>query len=188
MPSSQPVTPNLCCLRGFTLTEMLVTLAVLCILIALAAPSFWRLIIDTRMTTEANQFLTTLHLTRSEAIKRNRRVTLCKSSDGRLCTTAGNWEQGWIVFVDDAAIGLREPKDELLRVHGPLSRGSALTGNYHIVHYISYLPNGQTRTATGAMQGGKLTLCSGLSATKGRQIVIATGSGRPRIDTVHPDC
>lgn len=176
------------CLRGFTLTEMLVAVAVLCILTALTAPSFWRLIVDMRMTTEANAFLTTLHLTRSEAIKRNRRVTLCKSGDGLSCTPAGNWEQGWIVFVDDAPVGKRDPNDELLRVHGPLSRGSALIGNLHVMHYISYLPNGQSRTANGAMQGGTLTLCSGLAATKGRSIVIATGPGRPRVSLDYPDC
>ena len=174
-------------LRGFTLTEMLVTLTVLCILLALSAPSFWRLIIDTRMTTEANQFLTALHLTRSEAIKRNRRVTLCKSSDGHFCTTTGNWEQGWIIFVDNLPAGTREPNEARLRVHSALTRGSALIGNLPVRHYISYLPNGQTRTANGALQGGRLTLC-GAPSTKGRDIVIALGPGRPRIDPLHPDC
>lgn len=167
---------------------MLVTVLVLCILMTLAVPSFLRLIIDARMTTEANEFLTMLHLTRSEAIKRNSRVTICKSSDGMACSVSGNWNQGWIVFVDSGTIGTRDAADILLRVRGALSQGSILTGNYYVMNYISYLPNGQTRTANGAMQGGTLTLCSNFSSTKGRNIVIATGPGRPRINIDHPDC
>jgi len=175
-------------LRGFTLTEMMVALIVLCILVTLAIPSFLRLIVNTRMTTEANDFLTMLHLTRSEAIKRNRRVTMCKSGDGISCSANGNWNQGWIIFVDDDTIGTREPTDALLRVRNALSTSSTLSGNLHLANYVSYLPNGQSKKANGAMQGGTLTLCSSMSSTKGRSIVIATGTGRPRIDTAYPDC
>jgi type IV fimbrial biogenesis protein FimT len=174
--------------RAFTLTEMMVTLVILCILAILAIPSLSRLAANTRMSTEASELLSMLHLTRSEAIKRNHRVTICKSRDGKHCSQEGDWSQGWIIYVDGAAIGMRDENDILLRVHGALSRSSTLTGNTHVADYISYLPNGQSKKANGAMQGGTLTLCSNTPAVPGRSIVITTGPGRPRLKAEHPDC
>jgi len=77
--------------RGFTLTELMVTLAVAAVLIAIAAPSYRDFILDTGMSAEANEFLTTVNFARSEAVKRNVRVTMCRSSDGAGCANAGNW-------------------------------------------------------------------------------------------------
>ena len=70
---------------GFTMIELMVTVVILAVLVALAAPSYHRLVIDSRMTAQSNDFLTALHFTRSEAVKRNTTVTMCKSADGAAC-------------------------------------------------------------------------------------------------------
>lgn len=83
-------------MRGFTIVELAVTVAVLAILLAIAAPSFKEIMLGTKLTSQANSLVASAHLARGEAIKRNQPVRLCASSDGASC--AGSWEQGWIVI------------------------------------------------------------------------------------------
>ncbi len=81
----------------------MIGLAVLVILITVALPSMRSTIQNNRMTAQANSFLTAFQLARTEAVKRRAPVSICASSDGASCT--GDWEDGWIVFVDGNAAG-----------------------------------------------------------------------------------
>jgi prepilin-type N-terminal cleavage/methylation domain-containing protein len=90
---------------GLTLVELLVTIAVLGVLLGIGIPAFGGLAQDNRLSTTTNRLVGALHLTRSEAVRRNARVTICSSADGEYCATEGGWEQGWIVFVDTGATG-----------------------------------------------------------------------------------
>ncbi|MGK0172810.1 MAG: type IV fimbrial biogenesis protein FimT, partial [Gammaproteobacteria bacterium] len=91
---------------GLTLIELLVTVAVAAILAALAVPSFNDFIKNERIVAEANDIVAALYLARTEALKRNRRVTVCPSADADAaapsCTidSAGNWSSGYIIFTD----------------------------------------------------------------------------------------
>ena len=84
--------------RGFSLVELMVALAVAAILLGIAIPSFDSFILKDRLSTYASAFSASARLARSEALKRNTPVTLCKSSNGSTCVTSGSWEQGWIVL------------------------------------------------------------------------------------------
>jgi type IV fimbrial biogenesis protein FimT len=75
--------------RGFTIIELMITLAIAAILITLAAPSFKSFILDQRVRTASFEVLSTLNFARSEAIKRNANVTVTPA--------AGGWSNGWTV-------------------------------------------------------------------------------------------
>lgn len=89
--------------RGFTMIEMLMAIVILAILAALAVPSFRNASLSSALGSAADNLMASVQLARSEAIKRNRVITLCTSADGATCATGG-WQQGWIVV--DAATGV----------------------------------------------------------------------------------
>jgi type IV fimbrial biogenesis protein FimT len=87
---------------GFTIIELMVTLVVLAVLIAMVAPAFNSLIQRNTSTALGEEFVTALNFARSEAIKRRAPVSICASNDaGTSC--GDDWSNGWIVFIDEAA-------------------------------------------------------------------------------------
>lgn len=43
-----------------------------------------------------------LEYARQEAVRLEATVTICPSKDGRSCQEGGDWQQGWLIFTDDA--------------------------------------------------------------------------------------
>ena len=78
---------------GFTLIELMVTLALMAIMMVLAAPSFITFQRNSELTTTANSFLATLASARAEAMKRQLRTFV-------IPLTPGDWTSGWVAFVD----------------------------------------------------------------------------------------
>lgn len=74
---------------GFTLIELMVTIAVAAILATLAAPSFREYIVSQRIKNASFDLITALTLTRSEAITRNADVDLLR--------TGADWVNGWTI-------------------------------------------------------------------------------------------
>ena len=161
--------------RGFTLIELLVAMSVLAILVTVAIPAYSNMLTSHRLTTQANDFLGALHFARSEAIKRNGRVVVCKSSSGESCADSGDWQQGWIVFEDANNNASLDDAEALLRRRQALDAGFVMT-------YVSYTPLGLTKKTSGAFQAGTITLCPpDGSAGEARQVVVSI-TGRPRIN------
>lgn len=104
---------------GFTLIELMVTLAVAAILATLAAPSIRDFIVRSQMTNLGNEFTATILKARNEAVNRNTCVTVCMSSSAAnaspACTTSGtDWQVGWIAFLNPTCdSGLNKPTDDI---------------------------------------------------------------------------
>ena len=106
--------------RGFTLLELLVTIAVAAILVAVAFPSYRGVVDRNTIAARVNDLVGDLNYARSQAVTRGRSVHLCKSDDQETCaSSASDWSQGWIVYVSDLdSESDPEPTpDNLLRVH-----------------------------------------------------------------------
>lgn len=83
--------------RGFTLIELMLTIAILAIILGTSVPSFQSMIKNNRIAAVSNDLVIGLQLARSEAIKRGIPVALCASSDQASCTTTSVWSNGWVV-------------------------------------------------------------------------------------------
>lgn len=164
--------------KGFTLIEMLVTIAISIILLSLAVPSFQSFIVQNRLSTQSNDLMTDLAIARSEAVKRGVRVSICGSNNGTSCV-ASSWGLGRIIFTDTGTAGTIDGADIVLRASESLSGAMSLAGTTDIADFIQYSPLGSV------IRGGNFTLCK--AGVKGRTITVAA-TGRVSSVVMMSDC
>ena len=169
--------------RGFTLIEMLIVIAATAVLLAIGAPSMAGMVKSARISSASNLFFSGLLLARSEAIKRNSRVVLCKSSEGVVCSPTGGWEQGWIIFHDSNNNGLRDGFEIIIQRESSLSAEIRLVGNLNVERYVSFTATGATRLIGGGFQAGTLTVCNQSAEPGEAKQIVLNAVGRPRVQT-----
>lgn len=151
---------------GFTLVELMVTIAVMAILLGIAVPSFNEAMLGSKLSSFANSLSGSALLARSEAIKRNAPVTLCVSSTGTACGT-GSWEQGWIVISDGGTV---------LHSHAALPSGLKVieaAANDELV----FRPTGVGATSA------TFTVCRATPSAGGQErVVTISATGRADVD------
>ena len=150
------------------------------ILLAICVPSFASLVHTSRLSSATNEMSASLHLARSEAIKRSLCAVMCMSVGGTSCSASGGWHQGWLVFHDANNNAILEVGETVILVRQALRTGFSLTGNAPVSKYISYSSNGGTKLISGAFQAGTLTLCSKSGSPGSARQVIISSIGRPR--------
>ena len=171
--------------NGWTLVELMIVLAIASLMLTAALPHYRDWIATYQLANAGQQLSASMSYARSEAIKRNSRVTLCRSANRRQCATNVGWESGWLVFVDadqDGQVGDDEP---VLRAEGGVSPGVRIGGNRPVEDYVSYTSLGHARLISGALQMGTFTVCrAGLRAIH----VVLANSGRVRTETSRDPC
>jgi type IV fimbrial biogenesis protein FimT len=165
---------------GATLLELMVVLAVSAILLGIGIPSFAALTSSSRLASTTNELVSSLHLARSEAIKRGSRTVMCTSATGTACAGSGGWHQGWLVFHDANNNAVLDAGETVILARQALPAGFSLRGNEHVSEYISYTPGGATKLISGAFQAGTLTLCNESGGPGAARQVIISSTGRPR--------
>ncbi len=106
--------------QGFTLIELMIVIAIAAILMTLAVPSFSLMINNSKVTSATNEFIGSLNLARSEALKRSNNVSVCKSNAAfTACDTSATTftANGWLVFTD--ACGTVGSVDTVAAAAGP---------------------------------------------------------------------
>ncbi|HRG14501.1 MAG TPA: GspH/FimT family pseudopilin [Pseudomonadota bacterium] len=169
---------------GVTLIELIVTLTIAAILVALATPSFQSVMNSSRVSNPANEMIATLQLARMEAFRRGERTVVCRSenadSASPSCTSAsGDWG-GWLAFVDIDANGAMGGTDVVLRatsvpaptVVTPSDRISSASNN------IVFRPDGLAHEANGTLLVAQVRVCvpTTMPPENARDIAISGGA------------
>lgn len=156
--------------RGFTLIEALIAVAITAILTAVAVPSFATIEQNAARRTALNNFWHSIFLARSESIKRNAVIALCKSADGASCdNTISDWSNGWIVFDN---LDHDEPAQR--------DAGEPVIERFSAMSAVRISSNRQTfsfRPVTQGAVNGTIVFCD--TAGHGSAIIISH-TGRPR--------
>ena len=156
--------------RGFTLIELMTTIAIAAILVIIAIPNFNSFVKNNTLTTSANNLVFALNYARNEAVKRDAVVTLCPTSDGQTCIASStSWSTGWLVVTGTAAT--------------PLQAWPALPSNFTLVTKVSgattnvapiqYQPSG----LTGSSATVQFILCDSRGPSKAVELEL-TPTGR----------
>ena len=103
--------------RGFTIIELMITVTIAAIVMAIAIPSFRTVAQSSQQRNAVADLSTTLARARTDAAARRRSITICASSDQTTCSGAVTWETGWIIFVDTDGDGTLDAAEETLVVH-----------------------------------------------------------------------
>jgi len=150
---------------AFTLIELVVTLTIIGILLAIVAPNMGTFVVSNRLTTQANEFIADINLARSEAIKQGGNIGICASSNGSSCT--GSWQNGWIVYVASSS--------SVLRTHESLSGNNTLSGPQTNVVFD------RAGLLTNSAAAGNYTLCNSQNGMS--RIINVQVTGRPSLSS-----
>jgi type IV fimbrial biogenesis protein FimT len=158
---------------GATLLELMVTVSVAGVLVGAAVPAFLDFSVRNRIVSYSNEFIGTVNLARSEAIRRGATVSICHSNDNSTCS--GTWSDGWIVFVntDGDSPAAVDAGETLIRAYPALESGFTLNS-------IAALATDVTFGSDGSARGvGAMAVCHAGSLVNASAIIITRL--RPRV-------
>lgn len=162
--------------NGFTLIDLIITLSVISILLTIGLPSLSTQIQNARVKTATNNLLEAINLTRTQAVFANKRATIRKQNE---------WENGWEIFIDKDNDGVRDSNEVIVQQYEKLKDIRIIT-NTPVKNYVSYIPTGESRNASGTngggFQAGTFTICP-TAKGKGFSLVLARG-GRVRMTEI----
>ncbi len=173
---------------GFTLQELIITLALGAVLVTVVVPAFSHVASTNRSAAAVNELLTALQLARSTAVARAVPVTFCR---GRSACGDAAWQEGWLIFSDADGDRVLEPTDGDRVVRTVENPAPGYTLDWRAFGsnvYIQFTPTGQPHG-----QNGTFRLCPEHGAIRYARGVIVSRTGRARVtrdndgDTVHED-
>jgi type IV fimbrial biogenesis protein FimT len=164
------ISSTIACASGFTLVELMITISVAAILVAVGVPSFRYVTTSNRVSSEINGLLGDMQFARAEAIREGQTVTVCASANGATCSGSTNWKTGWLVFSDTGVIGTLDGTDPLLKMQRTFSGQDTLQTNHNISAvtfsregFAQALPSPVTFTLHDSTANAQYTRCLSLT-------------------------
>lgn len=176
--------------KAFTLYELMITLAIVGVGLAVGVPNFQQYTANSRMTTTANDLHAALHLARSEAPRAKADITVCASSDSMgaaTCSGTDKWDEGYIVFVDTDRDRQRDSSDAtevVLRAQPAIADGIELNVRNN-AKYFSFAPSGLGQNLGGTPLS-QVLLCDKrgniqVGASSAARLLVITPLGRATV-------
>jgi type IV fimbrial biogenesis protein FimT len=161
---------------GFSLLELIITLALIAIITGIAIPAYTSFINTTKDQVASEKLLQALVIARNEALLRGVTLTMCKSLDHVSCS--GDWKNGQIIFIDSQHNATVTNKENIIyvldSVEGVLHWQSSLHRDY-----LSFFPSGSTQG-----EDGTFWFChAGVNVASWAIIVNQAGRARVTTDT-----
>ena len=175
--------------RGFTLYELLTTVAVVGVVLVIGVPNLGAYRQNARMTSTANDLHSAFHLARTESTRAKLNVTICASANSMDAnpTCGGTWDQGYIVFIDNDGNIQMGVGDSVLRRQPAIAEGVTLAVANDAT-YFGYAATGRGRGTVGSLtpisqvvmcdDRGNIRAAGGNSAAR---LFVATPLGRATI-------
>jgi len=165
---------------GFTLIELVVTIAIASVLLMIGVPSFVAFQRNSELTSATNSLVAALGAARGEAMKRGRQAVV-------IPRTSNNWTTGWTVFVDTDNNQQFNGSDVLIVQQGALAGYFTVTGQgtaQNSPSYVMFNPSGYTQTSGSVFQSATLKIerndISGTEKTQQTRIIVIAKTGRVR--------
>lgn len=186
---------------GFSLLELVVTVTVAAVVLALAAPNFRSFIQNNRVRAATEDFLTAVHVARTEAIKRGEPILLCRTGDpgaepGSLACRANepggganqnkDWTPGWVMYAKPGYTGTggsggdydNGTDGEPIAVGRPAPSGVTIRANGAGNNWLAFFADGSLNESGSAMY----VVCDDRGTEYGRQVLIPP-VGRPYLSS-----
>lgn len=170
--------------RGFSLIELIITVAVAAVLLSLAMPAVSSMMAQNRLAAATNAARGALMAARQSAVMTGRPVSLCAGTPSAGCS--GDWSAGeWLVFRDANHSGDLDAGESVIR-HGRLSLAGDvnLSGNGPLRTALVYVPAGHAERVSGAFGAGRLRICLARDLAPNARELVISASGRVRLQRV----
>lgn len=168
--------------QGFTLAELMTTLAIASIGLSLAVPGLQNILADNRRATAVNELVASLHLARSAAITRNEPVAMCPSKS-RVACDDGDWQDGWLQFTDADRDYKIDKTDIVLETSNGIANLQIESADFK--RGLLYGPGGHLLVETLREPRGEFFFCDPRGEEFTSRLVIHV-SGKPGVDRRAP--
>lgn len=158
-------------MKGFSLIEVIVTIAIVGILASISGPSFSQMMRTNEVSSLSIEFVSALRLAQSESIRRGTRITVAPYT-----SSSGEWKSGWDIFEDTANYGIKNTGEEIIKTFEKRKDKLTLTSAGSVFStYITFIPNGTVQGNSGF--NGSFRLCPTNSDIKIAQNIEIERSG-----------
>lgn len=130
---------------GFTLIELIFTVAILAVALVVALPAFHGMLQRLRASTTLHLLSADMAMARSTAVMRRAPVVVCPRGDAGGCAAAADWSRGWMVFDDPDGDRMPGGGKDVLRVTDPPGGGELFLPASR--RLLRYQPDGRSANA-----------------------------------------